>query len=67
MPFIAKVTPILAVPWGPHCALQMRLRSSGHQLLCRELVLPARLPQVPRPGVQPTPGSTAGRHRQQRL
>eukprot|EP00959_Pyramimonas_sp_CCMP1952_P217708 4553346-Pyramimonas_sp.AAC.1 len=65
-PYIVGVTAVLAAPWRPHCGVQVRLRSSGCQLLCRELVVAARLPQAPRPQTQPVPGPKSSRAKAER-
>eukprot|EP00959_Pyramimonas_sp_CCMP1952_P011443 240206-Pyramimonas_sp.AAC.1 len=67
LPYIVSLSAVLSVPWRPHCGLQLRLRSSGSQLLCRQLVLAAQLPQVPRPTTQPQEGSKSSKARGVRI
>ena len=66
LPFIVRVNPVVRVPWKPHIGLDIEFRSSGEQLLTRVLELPGKLPQAPRPRVEPTPGSKSSVARAQR-
>eukprot|EP00959_Pyramimonas_sp_CCMP1952_P401510 8413102-Pyramimonas_sp.AAC.1 len=56
-PYVLSLTAVLAVPWGTHIGLNLKLRGEGLQLLTRSLVLPRKLPQVPRPSQTPKAGS----------
>ena len=57
VPLVKDLTVVRAVAWKPHVGLVLSLRASGQTLRTRELTLPSKLPQLPRPRREPTPGS----------
>eukprot|EP00959_Pyramimonas_sp_CCMP1952_P373068 7812931-Pyramimonas_sp.AAC.1 len=57
LPYIRSITPVVDTPWAHRIGLELRLRGTGEQLLCRSLLVAPRLPQVPRPSAAPTAGS----------
>ena len=63
--YIGSVKGVANVPWKPHLGLMLELRSSGQQLITRQLELPVVLPQRSRPATEPTPGSKSSRCRQE--
>eukprot|EP00959_Pyramimonas_sp_CCMP1952_P205984 4307185-Pyramimonas_sp.AAC.1 len=61
VPVVRDISAVKDVPWKPHCALVVSLRSSALQLMTRVLELPAKLPQCPRPRAGPKEGSKSQR------
>ena len=57
IPCVKSVSAVKSVPWKPQCGLVVSFRRSALQLTTRVLEMPRRLPQCPRPKVEPTPGS----------
>eukprot|EP00959_Pyramimonas_sp_CCMP1952_P411092 8614576-Pyramimonas_sp.AAC.1 len=63
VPFVRDISAVKDVPWKPHCALVVSLRSSALQLMTRALALPAKLPQCPRPRAEPKEASKSQRQK----
>eukprot|EP00959_Pyramimonas_sp_CCMP1952_P399730 8375670-Pyramimonas_sp.AAC.1 len=63
VPFVRDVAAVEDVPWKPHCALVVSLRSSALQLMTRVPELPAKLPQCPRPRAESKEGSKSQRQK----
>eukprot|EP00959_Pyramimonas_sp_CCMP1952_P284155 5939498-Pyramimonas_sp.AAC.1 len=61
--FAKEVEAVRSAPWKPHLGIALNLRASGQTLRTRELSLPPKLPQLPRPSCEPAPGSKSSQAR----